>query len=62
MTKLISLKEVSDLVGLKKSAIYERVSFGEFPKPVKLSQRCSRWSLVEVQKWIRQELDARHEG
>lgn len=52
MTKLISLSQVSGLVGLKKSAIYMRIAEGNFPSPIKLSSRCSRWSLVEIQEYI----------
>lgn len=62
MTKLITLKDVSDLVGLKKSAIYQRISEGNFPAPVKLGSKCSRWSLTEVQEYIEQAMEARHAG
>lgn len=51
-TKLISLKEVSSLVGLKKSALYRRISENTFPSPIKLGGKASRWSLVEIQAWI----------
>lgn len=60
MTKFITLKEVSDLVGLKKSAIYERISVGTFPGPIRISSKCSRWSLVEIQEWIEKAVEARH--
>lgn len=60
MTKFITLKEVSDLVGLKKSAIYARISAGAFPVPIKISSKCSRWSLVEIQEWMDKALEARH--
>ena len=59
MTKLITLKEVSDLVGLKKSAIYARISEGNFPNPVKLGSKCSRWSLAEIQEYIEKALAER---
>lgn len=51
-TKLIRIEEVSEMTGLKKSALYQRISENTFPSPIKLGARCSRWNLVEVQKWI----------
>ena len=51
MTKLISLDEVCNIVGLKKSALYKRIAEGTFPKYIKIG-RASRWSLVEVQDWV----------
>lgn len=60
MTQLISLNEVSQLIGLKKSAIYIRISEGTFPAPIKIGQKCSRWSLSEVQAWIEKAVEMRH--
>ena len=47
MVKLIPLPVVCDMTGLQKSAIYERISNGTFPGPVKIS-RASRWAIAEV--------------
>lgn len=59
-TKLISLKEVSSLVGLKKSALYRRISENTFPSPIKLGGKASRWSLVEIQAWIEKAVEVRY--
>ncbi len=50
--KLIPITEVMELVGLAKPTIYKYIRDGEFPKPVKLSRRASRWSLNAVLEWI----------
>lgn len=52
MTKLIPISEVSELVGLKKTAIYLRISNGKFPGPIKLGLKCSRWNSSEIQAWL----------
>jgi prophage regulatory protein len=59
MTKLISLPQVCDLTGLKKSAIYQRIMEGSFPPQIKIS-RASRWSLLEIQQWIEKAVEIRH--
>lgn len=59
-TKLIRLEEVSNLTGLKKSALYRRISENTFPSPIKLGGKASRWSLAEIQAWIEKAVEARH--
>jgi prophage regulatory protein len=56
--RLIPINEVSSLIGLKSSAIYDRVRSDAFPRPVRLSQRCSRWSRRAVLAWV----EAQKEG
>ena len=50
--RLLSLREVEHLTGLRSSAIYARVSRGEFPQPLRVSSRCSRWKESEVLAWV----------
>lgn len=50
--RLIRLSEVVSTVGLCRSAIYQRMAAGTFPKLVKLG-RASRWHEREVQAWVR---------
>lgn len=49
---LLSLPDVVKRVGFKRSTIWDRVKAGTFPKPIKLSARCSRWPSNEVDDWI----------
>lgn len=51
-TRLIDLHEVAHLVGLRKSAIYDWIGRGQFPRPVHLGPRCVRWPEAEVVAWI----------
>ncbi|WP_231387848.1 helix-turn-helix transcriptional regulator [Pseudomonas nitroreducens] len=51
MDRLLKITEVSGLVGLGKSAIYDMITAGSFPAPIKIGC-ASRWSLLEVLQWI----------
>ncbi|MDU9415187.1 helix-turn-helix transcriptional regulator [Pseudomonas sp. zfem005] len=55
---LIKLPEVCRQAGFGKSAIYEMISTGLFPEPIKLGC-ASRWSQLEVQDWIARQKRAR---
>ncbi|WP_236247390.1 helix-turn-helix transcriptional regulator [Pseudomonas tohonis] len=55
---LIKLPEVCRQAGFGKSAIYEMISAGTFPGPIKLGC-ASRWSQLEVQAWIASQKAAR---
>ncbi|BCD62649.1 hypothetical protein NitYY0826_C1531 [Nitratiruptor sp. YY08-26] len=50
--RLIDIKEVSSLIGMKKPTIYKYIRDGKFPKPIKIGIRASRWSFNEVMQWI----------
>lgn len=50
--RLIRLDEVTRLTSLRRSAIFERIATGEFPKLVALSSRCVAWKLDEICRWI----------
>jgi len=49
--RLLPLAEVETRIGLRKTAIYDRVARGEFPKPVMLGTT-ARWVESEVEAWI----------
>ena len=56
--RLIKLPDVEKLTGLRRSAIYERIQRGTFPKCVKVGVRSATWSYVAVQAWISERLAA----
>lgn len=51
--RLIRLPEVMVRVGLKRSAIYQRMSEGRFPKSRSLGPKCAVWVEAEIDAWIR---------
>jgi prophage regulatory protein len=50
--RLLRLPEVIDRVGLRRSAIYQRMSEGRFPKCRSLGPKCSVWVEAEINAWI----------
>ncbi|WP_188860051.1 helix-turn-helix transcriptional regulator [Marinobacterium nitratireducens] len=57
--KLLNLKQVEDLIGFKRTWIYEQVRSGTFPSPIRINSR-SRWSHRDVQKWITKQKQRNH--
>ena len=47
----IRLPKLLSLIPISKSSIYAKVKKGEFPAPVKLSERTSAWSVQEIREW-----------
>lgn len=50
--RLLRLPEVMARVGLKRSAIYQRMSEGRFPKSRSLGPKCAVWIEAEIVEWI----------
>lgn len=50
--RLLRLPEVIDRVGLRRSAIYQRMSEGRFPKSRSLGPKCAVWVEAEIDEWI----------
>lgn len=50
--RLLRLPEVMNRVGLKRSAIYQRMSDGTFPRSRSLGPKCSVWVEAEIDRWI----------
>ncbi|EHJ63035.1 MULTISPECIES: helix-turn-helix transcriptional regulator [Sphingomonadales] len=50
--RLLRLPEVMDRVGLRRSAIYLRMSEGRFPKSRSLGPKCAVWVEAEINDWI----------
>ena len=52
--RLLRLPEVMQRVGLKRSAIYQRMAEGRFPKSRSLGAKCAVWVEAEIEEWARQ--------
>jgi prophage regulatory protein len=61
MNSLNKLPQVLAKTGLSKSHLYALAQKGEFPKPIKLSERSSAWVESEVNDWIDARIAARDE-
>ena len=47
---------VKNITGLSRSAIYQRIAEGTFPKQINLGGRAVGWLEEEIQNWIKQRL------
>lgn len=52
-------REVEQRTGLTRSAIYELMAAGAFPKPCRISARAVAWPRAEVDAWIKARLAQR---
>lgn len=50
--KLLRLPEVCRLVTLQKTTIRNLMKRGEFPQPIKITPRATRWRRADVEAWI----------
>jgi prophage regulatory protein len=46
------LPEVKATTGLSRSTIYEAMSRGDFPKPIRLGLRAVGWDADEITAWL----------
>jgi prophage regulatory protein len=51
--RLLRLPDVSKMVGLRRSAIYQYVAEGRFPAPIRIGIRSVRWRMADVLAWSR---------
>ena len=56
--RLLRLPEVKRFVGLGRSAIYDKIKRGEFPRPVSLGARAVAWPSDEINSWVDSRIDA----
>lgn len=56
---LLKLKQVCEIVGMKKSSIYKAIADGEFPPPVKIGKRAVGWLASIIFEWVAKRPSAR---
>jgi|GEM_PF-1263064 len=49
--KLLTIKEVSEIIGFNPDWIYKNIAANKFPKPEKIG-RSSRWKSTTIQEWL----------
>ena len=52
----LSIIQVTQKTRLAKSTIYAKVAAGEFPAPIKISDRASAWIESEIDDWAREKI------
>ena len=51
--RILRIGTVLQLTGLSRSTLYRKMQRGEFPKQIKLSERCAGWRQSAVHSWMR---------
>lgn len=54
--RLLRLPEVTRIVGLQRSAIYQRIARKEFPEPVDLGPRTVAWPSTAIAAWVQERI------
>ena len=49
---LLRIKTVAEQVGLSVATIYRKLDEGQFPQPVRLGARCTRWKAADIRAWV----------
>ncbi|MAO14396.1 hypothetical protein B9Q17_01875 [Marinobacter vinifirmus] len=57
--RVLRRPEVTAIVGLGTTKLYELIGKGQFPKPIRLSERSVGWLESEVQGWIKERAERR---
>ncbi|MCY4212494.1 MAG: AlpA family phage regulatory protein [Gammaproteobacteria bacterium] len=52
MERLLNREQVSEIVGLKRSCIYQKIREGSFPKPLRVGKSAVRWRESSIRDWI----------
>jgi prophage regulatory protein len=50
--RMLRRREVEQMIGLKRTAIYEMMTQGTFPRPVRIGARAIAWKLADIEAWI----------
>ncbi len=50
--KLITIKEMMELIGKKRTTIYKMVKDGRLPRPITVNNRTQGWTVSSYNKWI----------
>ncbi|WP_448658293.1 helix-turn-helix transcriptional regulator [Sphingomonas sp. CJ99] len=57
--QLLRLPDVMGRTALSRSALYNLMAEGDFPKPVKIGGRINAWPVQDIDAWIQSRIEAR---
>ena len=59
MDKLLTEKQVSEIVGFKRTRLFQMIEVGDFPPPKKYG-RNNRWFESDIEQWLKKEKEELH--
>ena len=59
MANLLNVKEVAKKLGVSRAQVYLMVKKGDFPVPIRIAKRTSRWLESDVDRWIERKFKVR---
>lgn len=59
--RMLRRKEVEAITGRGRSAIYDGIAAGTFPKPVKIGVRAVAWPESVIRQWIAERMEGGQE-
>jgi prophage regulatory protein len=57
LDRMLRRKEVEQVTARSRSAIYEGIATGTFPKPVKIGARAVAWPESVIRNWIAERME-----
>ena len=48
---LFTDKQIAKRLGISRATTWRWVKKGDFPKPIKISDGCTRWRKTDLEKW-----------
>ena len=58
MTRLLTPKQVCAQIALSRSTLDRLVNAGEFPAPIRLTERRLAYNAAAVDKWVQEKVEA----
>lgn len=52
MSRMMRTSEVMEATGLTRATIYAQMAKGNFPRPIKLTERLNGWRSDVIEEWL----------
>jgi len=50
--RILRRKEVEAMIGLSRSTIYDSMSRGQFPRPLRIGRKAVGWRHSDISEWL----------
>lgn len=60
--RILSIKDLMQILNLGRTTIYSLLKRGEFPAPLRLSPRRIGWRISQIEEWLDKKLQKSYKG